>query len=779
MVSTDSSFEDATPDPNSLELGLAAIKQKQYQQAIALLAPIAESQPSTKAALKAQIGLIKAYVGSGQSDRAISLCQTLTNSPHPKIRTWVSKTLNQIQNNQPEPSPPVPAATGFVPLDPTLQPPKVKSTTPKPKSPPAPEPPQTNPKIDLTPPPEPQLTPPTVPTPQKTQPRPWQQAERATQWRRMGKLKLTRFRIEQFITVFILLWLSPQIIEFIFQNINRFLRFLPYVKSIQWLYRDPTLWFYGILGLLFISCPWLLDGLLKLCYGQKTLPRTKLLELSPEASRILKTYCQKQKWKFPALRVLPTATPIAMTYGCWPRFVRIVVSQGLIDTLTADEIATIYAREIASVGNWDFLAMSFITLLLQIPYFIYQQSAMVGEWLFNGVRQKPLPRFIPDFLLPILKPITKVLWVIACPVSVFGYGIYQFLRFPALWISRRRVYYSDRISSNLTGNPNGLTRALLKIAIGISETIPKDSNITFLLEGFDLLTPIGYPQGITKGSLASQGDLEPLFTWDMQNPHRYWLQISNSHPLLGDRLNILNRYAQFWQIDTQLNLNQQPLSTSNSDRKQILMQAAPYLGLPGGLVIAGGIWVLGIVFSIFDIWQLEWLAGDKSILWGCIPIGCSLGIFLRSHHFFPDIKPSDITKNPNLRDLYCNPHSIPIHKQPICIEGQLIGRSGISNIMGQHLILQTPTGLVPLHYVPQWTPLANFWPKSTHPQDLIGNWVKVTGWWRRGATPWIDVERLENPKTRLHIYGGHPLWSTILAFAFALWGASIISSGRI
>ncbi|XDE63329.1 M48 family metalloprotease [Arthrospira platensis BEA 1257B] len=808
MSSTDRSKEELNPDLNSLELGLAAIKQKQYQQAIALLEPIADSQPHTKVGFKAQIGLVKAYDRSGQSDRAISLCQTLTLETPEKIRTWASNQLQQLQSRQPNPSVPPTVATGFVPFDPNLQPPKVQSTTPKAKPKPKPIPPLNKPPIEIksdqpqkqqpqvisnslpeSPPEEAQTW--TTPTETETvsHSHQWKEAERATKWRKIGKLKVTRLRIEQFLTVFILLWISPRIVEFLFRNANNILISLPVVRPIQWLYRNPNQWLYWVLGLLFIVSPWLWDGLLKLCYGQETLPRTKLLALSPEANRILQNYCKARNWKFPALRVLPTATPIAMTLGCWPRFVRIVVSQGLLDTLTPDEIATIYAREIASVGNWDFLVMSFITLLVQIPYLIYQYSAIGAQWCFERVRSEP--PLIPDVALSILKPATYILRVIAFPVSVLVYGVYQILRFPALWISRRRVYYSDRICCNLTGNPNGLTRALLKMAIGISQTTPQLDNTTFLLEGLDLLTPIAPTQGMTLGSILvssppsqliglNQGwDIESLLTWDLRNPHRYWLQISNSHPLLGDRLLILNSYGKFWQIETQLNLEVKSLSDSRGDRAQLLMQVAPYLGLAIGLAIGLLIWLLGAIFGKLGIWQLEWLYGDRAILWGCVPIGVSLGIFWRNNQFFPDIKPAAIIHNPNLRDLYCNPDSIPIDSKPICIEGQLIGRSGISNIMGQELILKTASGIVPLHYIPQWTPLANFWQKSIHPSDLIGNSVKITGWWRRGATPWIDIEKLENVADRSRIYGGHPLWSVILAGSLAFGGASIISSGRL
>lgn len=788
------STPDRGSDSSPLERGLAALKQKQYRQAIALLEPVAASQPDHTARLKAKMALVKAYDRAGQSDRAIALCETLTRHPSEKVRTRATQILEQLRRRQP------PVSTGFVPFDPTLQPPKVESTANR-----QPPPPPTKPEN----PPvyvrlqkqqgQPTFAPPTTeeePAPEVAEPEPppvatatpdtdisppqyqWKQAGRAAiGWRRLGKLKLTRFRIEQFLTVFVLLWLSPRLVEFLLETTNHILRQLPFVKPIQFFYRDPSRWVYLTLGILFVASPWLLDALLKFCYGQQVFPRTQLLQSSQEASRILQTYCRNRNWKFPALRVLPTAAPIAMTYGCWPRFVRICVSQGLLDTLTEDELAAIYAREIASVGNWDFLAMSFATVLTQIPYLIYCQFADWGENGFDRLQRDSLPRWVPDFAPSLLKPPAKIFRILAFPISAAAYGIYQILRFPALWVSRRRVYYNDRLACNLTGNPNGLTRALSKMAVGMAAAIAAEGKTDTLLEGFDLLTPVGYRQAMTVGSLARRGDFESLFIWDLQNPHRKWLEIPNSHPALGDRLLILSYYAQFWKLDQELNLESPAPSKSRGDREKLAIQGAPYFGLPAGVAIGLAVWLMGAIFGLIGFWQLEWLFGDRWILYGCIPIGCSLGIFLRNNAFFPEIKPAKTAIDPDLRELFCDPRTLPIDSKPICVQGELIGRGGIDNIMGQDLILKTAGGLVRLHYVPPLTPLANFWLKSPHPKDLIGRPVKVTGWWRRGATPWIDVERLQSVEKRLELYGGHPLWSVILAIAIALWGASLISRG--
>jgi Zn-dependent protease with chaperone function len=68
----------------------------------------------------------------------------------------------------------------------------------------------------------------------------------------------------------------------------------------------------------------------------QALPMTTLFQRSPETNRLLRSYCQQRNWPVPALKLLPTTAPIVMSYGCLPRFTRIVVSQGVLDQLTEE-----------------------------------------------------------------------------------------------------------------------------------------------------------------------------------------------------------------------------------------------------------------------------------------------------------------------------------------------------------------------------------------------------------------------------------------------------------
>ena len=825
-------FPEETP---SLETGLAALKQKQYQKAIAHLEAIADSQPQRSAGIRAKMGLVVAYERTRNPKKAIALCQTLTQHPKPKVKTWAEKTLKELKvrhsletehptQNQPQNhTPSTPKDPGFVPFEPPPQPPKVQPSKDGGFVPF--EPPQKKPSVDAelnsfrseAPPNPPKSTQPRnkdlpkspeqntinstknstisetpspTATPKTTEERAetvedktsteinhtWKQAERADQWRRLKPLKLNRFYIEQALTVFAFIWFVPRLVEFLMDAANDLLLWLPFFNPLQLFYRDPTQFVYISLAVLFVFSPWLLDGVLKLAYGMKSLPLTTLFNYSPEANRILRSYCQQRNWKVPALRILPAEAPIAMTYGCWPRFARIVVSQGLLDQLSEDEIAAIYAREIASVGQWDFLVMSWATMIIQVPYQLYWQSANWVENSLNWIDR--LPRFIPNFVRSILSPTIRILNQVFTIISPLSYGLYRILRPPTFWISRRRVYYNDRTACNLTGNPNGLTRALVKIAMGMANEI-RQQGTSGLLEGFDLLMPVSYKQATIFSNVAECGNIECLLSWDLTNPYRKWLEINNTHPVIGDRLSILSHYASFWKLNTELDLSEENTASASRPSPQpgrLLLQGAPYFGIPAGLMLGSLIWLLGGICSALGVWQLEWLFGDFWILAGCVPLACSLGIFIRINSFFPDIKPATLMQNPSLANLLADPNALPVDSQPLRLEGKLLGRAGVSNLMGQDLILQTSTGAIKLHYIPVLTPLANFG-RSTRPVDVIGKSMNVTGWWRRGATAWIDVETMETQDRQVTLTAGHPIWSTILACALAFWGAHMISQG--
>ncbi|NET11148.1 MAG: Zn-dependent protease with chaperone function, partial [Symploca sp. SIO2B6] len=182
----------------------------------------------------------------------------------------------------------------------------------------------------------------------------------------------------------------------------------------------------------------------------------------------------------------------------------------------------------------------------------------------------------------------------------------------------------------------------------------------------------------------------------------------------------------------------------------------------------------GVMAEQFNWYAFRWLEFDSdSVFWGMLALGFSCGTIIRINTFFPDIKPSKKEER-ELTEVLTDPHPLPADAQIIQLEGKLLGRRGTSNWLNQDLILQTQTGLIRLHSTSVLGNVGHLIFDALRLQPLKGRTVVVSGWLRRGTTPWIDIDTIK-PQRGKPIQCGHPMWSTLLACLAALWGAYIIS----
>ena len=745
----------ASVPESSLETGLSALRCGDYPAAIAHLEAVCQTRLNQTALVRAQMGLVEAYDRTGEIIRAIALCQTLSQSTNPQVSSWALRnqaeltkryTAEQAAGSTSQES----DVTGFVTFDSSQIRDQRSGIRGQGLGEGEPSPP-----LPLSPPPP--------------HPFEWRQAGGAKRWQPLSKVNLIPLWLLQVGTAIALFWLIRELLKFTMAFTNDLLVKLPYLEPFQPFYRDPTQFVLLMLGILISLSPWLLDKLLRLLYKIEPLSINTLSTHSPEAIRVLQRYCRQRRWSLPQLSILPTSAPLALTYGNLPRTARIVVSQGLLEQLADDEIATIYAAQLAHIANWDFVVMSLIILVTHLPYTVYRQVSQWGDQISN-----------------------RILHLTAAVFASFAYLVWCLLSGSALWLSQVRIYYSDRLAAEITGNPNGLTRALLKIAVGIASDIQQQGHTSWLLESFNLLTSVGYQQCITLGSLHPSTQFETVLAWDCLNPYRHWLTINNTHPLMGDRLQRLTRIANHWHLETELNLFRGQGSGVREQKSQVtshnnsfspaaplalLLQGAPFFGIPLGFAFGVLTWLLGGIGILMGIQELAWMYGDWLLIKGCLPIGFSIGTFVRINSFFPDIKPGTVQTYSSLPHLLANHTALPVDSQPIRLQGKLLGRRGISNLLGQDLLLLSPTGLVKLHDISWLGSVGNLLPRqSPSPCDLLGRQVIATGWFRRGATSWIDIEtlRTQGGKTSR---SGHAIWSTLLASAAAAWGAYIILLG--
>lgn len=691
----------ASPN-SSVTAGLTALNQGDYHQAIAQLEAVAQTPSDPTTLIKVQMGLVVAYKNIGD-ERAIALCQTLSQHPHLQIQTWALRQLQELKR-------------------PSLLDSSHHTNLLKPNSS-QPEPPITS-----------------------------YRAKRLKKLQRLPQVNLLPLWLLQAGTAIAFFWLIRALLQVFMHVTNDLLVNLPYLEPIQLFYRDPSQFVLVALILLLAVSPWLLDGLLQIFSGLQQLSLDTLATHSPEARQLLERYCQRQNRKKLQLKLLPISVPLAFTYGNLPRNARIVVTQGLLEQLAANEIATIYATQLGHIAHRDFVIMSLIMVVTQLLYIIYSQIAQQANKLSN---------FYLRLMAGVIANLAYVVWYVLC--------------IPATWLSQIRIYYSDRFATEMTGNPNGLTRALLKIVQGVATDIHQQESTSWLLESWKLLVPVNYNQAITLSTCQTSIDFERALDWECHNPDRYWFSLNQTHPLVGDRLQKLARITQRWHLEQELTLlNTQ---TSSTSRLLFLLQGAPFFGIILGFICGLLTWLIGALGIWLRIPHLAWMFGDWFLILGLLPIGFSIGTFIRINYFFPDLKSFDLTTIESLANFLAHPHALPVDSKPTRLQGKLLGRGNVGNWLAQDLILELDTGLIRLHHQPVIKIVRKLFNNQLQIEQQIHQSIVVSGWCRRGATLWIDLDtwRTQNSTGKC----GHPAWSTIWACATAIWGAYIIIQGGI
>jgi Zn-dependent protease with chaperone function len=709
----------------SLEAGLTALKQENYYAAITQLIPVANILDQSNSCLQAQVGLVMAYAHTGEFEEAIAWCHNLIASENNQVKEWANRALEHLHKRQ--------KRSQLKKQRPNYTTITQQSTT------------RFNhnyPHTDL------QTTNFHVSQGQKITTNAksyWRQARRAKVWQPLRKYNFFSSRFLALATFMTLFGVLVAMVKSVMIIVNQILDLLPYVSPLPFLDSNPSSSILVILLSILGSLPWLLDLFLTQFYQQRPLSKETLYSYSREAVRVTQRTCQMRHWPVPQLQILPMSAPIMFTYGNLPRTARIVVSQGLLEKLNDDEIATIYALALGQIRRADFWVMSLV-FLVALP--IYQFYYQVSNW--GNKREQQV-------------------WVsIATVLTSFSYGIWCLITSTTLLTSRSRIYYSDRIAAEITGNSNGLVRALLKISLAIADDIKQQEHTSWELESLNILAPVDVKQTLCLGSIIEHLRWESFLMWESSNPYRQWFTVNNSHPLMGERLQRLCEISRHWHLEPELYFITPELLQVKP--QSFLLQIAPWLGIPVGILLAGIFWLSWQTAYTTNIFNLKWIYDDWSFVIGFLMIGFSVGTLVRINKFFPQIKTSSQGNDQQVLKLLIDPSVLPIDSLNVRLVGKLLGRRGVGNNLSQDLILQSNIGLVKLHHIPWLAPSAN-------PQKWIGRQVTVTGWLRRGATPWIDIQTLET-QTGSVITSPHPIWSTVLAVVAQAWGAYIMLTAQ-
>ena len=485
----------------------------------------------------------------------------------------------------------------------------------------------------------------------------------------------------------------------------------------------------------FFLSPFLMDLTQKWLYHTRWVELTEVETLSPETARVIRRVCQQKKLKIPRLGIIDDQNPTAFTYGSLPNSARLVVSQGLFTYLDDDEIATVYAQELGHIVHWDFAVMTVASTLVQICYLIYITARNLGRGGDNKIKDA------------------------IQTAALVAYVFYLIGTYLLLYLSRTREYFA----AESTGNPNGLSRALVKIAYGILEEGSRAKEPSRLVEGTRALGIYDAKAAASTGTayrIASDSQkIGRVFLWDMFNPWGGWMELNSTHPLTGKRVRALSTYAEQLGLETEFDMGRviglgKHLNKSklySNFLLDIVLYSAPTIGLFAGLAI-GAI--------------LASNSANARFMVGAPFIGLGIGLLIKALVMFPDYSQAQAT---DVLTLMSDPYASPLRGQPVKLEGQLIGRGDAGYKYGSDLKIQDPTGMLYLHYASRFGPIGNFLFGMKRVQSLIGSQVGAVGWFRRGIAPWMDMIQI-NSESGTIINSYHRFWSFILGGGLIILG---------
>jgi heat shock protein HtpX len=171
---------------------------------------------------------------------------------------------------------------------------------------------------------------------------------------------------------------------------------------------------------------------------------------APELVAIVRELAQRAGLPMPRVYLMDSPQPNAFATGRNPQHAAVCATTGLLNTLSRDEVAGVIGHELAHVRNHDTLTMT-ITATIAGAISMLAQFGM----FFGGRRDNNSGLgIVGSLLMLVLAPLAAMIVQMA--------------------ISRTREYAADRLGARISGRPDALASALVKIS-RVAEAVPNET----------------------------------------------------------------------------------------------------------------------------------------------------------------------------------------------------------------------------------------------------------------------------------------------------------------
>ena len=496
----------------------------------------------------------------------------------------------------------------------------------------------------------------------------------------------------------------------------------------------------GIIVLLLqlLISPWLMDLTTRWLYKA---------DFNAEIPDYLKDFitkvCEEHKIKYPRIGIIDDGNPNCYTYGRTKRDARIIITRGIFDLLSEEEVKAVVGHELGHVAHYDMIVMTVAQLIPIVFYAIYE--ACINS---SGDDNKG-----------------------SGAIAIVAYVLYIISQYIVLWLSRTREYFADSFSIDVTKNPNSLAEALVKIGYGLT-TVKEEkldekgkpikkrdvSNVKglgiFDKNTSKMLVACSSTDGMSTN--VNKTSIKNAMKWEKWNYWAKWFEFNSTHPLISKRLEAISKRSKEFNQEPYIVFDLvKPESYADDFLIEVLLKLLPMLA-----VVSMVIFIFLIVNN--DSYQ-EYKMG--------LSVSGMLFVFFEYLLFRRRYKKNEF-KASTVESLLGEVKVSGVTSIPCELNGNIIGRGDAGYIFSEDFVIRDKTGIMFLDYnQPLWiiNKIFAFFKAQTYiDKDII-----IKGWYRRSPVPYVEIYEMvidgQTKKVYMHIFKLIALIVLFVVFAALLF----------
>ena len=469
-----------------------------------------------------------------------------------------------------------------------------------------------------------------------------------------------------------------------------------------------------VLVIQFLISPWLMDLTTRWLY------KANFNEEIPDyLKKFITEVCEKNKIKYPRIGIINDGAPNCYTYGRSKREARIIITRGIFDLLTEDEVKAVIGHELGHVAHYDMLVMTMAQLIPIVFYAIYEgcinnSNSSDSDNNYSGA------------------------------IAIVAYVLYIISQYIVLWLSRTREYYADSFSVDETKNPNALAEALVKIGFGLTTSEKSEEDSKDKKDKKDKKRSVSAVNGLgifdkkTSKSLVlcsskdgvstnvSKTSIKNAMKWEKWNVWAKWYELNSTHPLISKRIENITKRCKEYKQDPYIIFDLKKDESYVDDFLiEVLLKFLPVLGLISCLIFI----MLMVANDSFKDYKMG------LVISGLCMMFFETLLFLRRYR-------KNKFKESTVESLLGEVKVSGVTPIPCKVEGSVIGRGDPGYVFSEDFVIKDKTGIMFLDYnQPMW--LINKIFAFFKAKTFIDKEIIVKGWYRRSPVPYIEIYQME------------------------------------